>query len=555
MNNKIKSDKISDIKTRHVILSLIVIITVGFIFRFYYLPHGLPVIADGLDYFAYSYQMAQNGNFPKDWALSNNGWSSFLSLFFSIINANTFIENILIQRILSISISVLTAIPLFFLCNRFFNKTFSLVGVALFIFEPRIMINSTLGLIEPLYILVFVLILFLFLNNNKSIYFSFLLAGIFAILRWEGLLLIFGMIILFIIKNKFQQKNLLRLSICIMLILLIVVPISYINIENTGKDGLITPLLTFGPGYIALWMTDDDNCPDGQIMQPVSVANNSDEKGMDCYPIDEYVKNDDSENIFYVLIKNGLTNTIKFFGWSLIPNFIIFFPIGLILLIKNGLIKNWNSDKTIILIFSISILLPAIYAYTRNFDDMKYLYITFPIISIISLVFINRFLNKNSKNKLFSLLIIIGIILISLIFLEQQFTQNNEIERERYEISKFIAKNTEGVNYSSFTKYLKAAELELGWPNIPNPDVSGHVSLKIKKFSFDSNSTLVEFIKENKKKGLTHIITEDMPDNSIFVNVYNNHEQYPFLEKIYDSTENELISKVRIFKINYDILS
>ena len=141
---------------------------------------------------------------------------------------------------------------------------------------------------------------------------------------------------------------------------------------------------------------------------------------------DEYVKNDDSENIFYVLIKNGLTNTIKFFGWALIPNFIIFFPIGLILLIKNGLIKNWNSDKTIILIFSISILLPAIYAYTRNFDDLKYLYITFPIISIISLVFINRFLNKNSKNKLFSLLIIIGIILISLIFLEQQSTQNNE---------------------------------------------------------------------------------------------------------------------------------
>ena len=56
-----------------------------------HLPHGLPVIADGLDYFAYAYQMAQNGNFPKDWALSNNGWSSFLSLFFSIINANTFI--------------------------------------------------------------------------------------------------------------------------------------------------------------------------------------------------------------------------------------------------------------------------------------------------------------------------------------------------------------------------------------------------------------------------------------------------------------------------------
>jgi len=554
MKNKF-TEKINDIKTSYLIFSLIAIVTVGFIIRFYYLPQGIPVIADGLDYFSYAHQMAQNGNFPKDWALSNNGWPSFLSIFFSIIDANTFTENILIQRILSISISVSTTLPLFFLCNRFFNKTLSLVGTALFIFEPRIILNSTLGLIEPLYILVLILILLFFLKNgNRTLYLSFLLAGIFAILRWEGLLLIFGMIVIFFTKNKHERKNILKLSIGIILFLIVVIPMSYINLENTGTDGLITPLLVYGPGYISSWMIEDSKCPDGQAMQPISIANSSDEEGMDCYPIDEYIESDNTKNTFLLLVQNGVENTTKFFGWALIPNFILFFPIAIIILIKNGLIKNWNSDKTIILAFGIILLLPAIYAYTRNFYDMRYLYIIFPIFSMISLVFINRFLDKNSKKQLFSLLIIIGIILISIIFVEQKLVNDYELEKERYEISKFIAKNTNGVNYSSFTQYLKAAELEIGWPKIPEPDVSGHVSSKIKKFSLNDYPTLIEFIKENKEKGLTHIITEDMPDREILLDVYNNPEKYPFLEKIYDGMENELVSKVRIFKINYDAL-
>ncbi len=523
MKNKF-TEKTNDIKTSYLIFSLIVIVTVGFIIRLYYLPHGVPIIGDGLDYFSYAYQIAQTGNFPKDWALSNNGWPSFLSLFLSIIDADTFYENISIQRILSISISVLTTIPLFFLCNRFFNRTFSLIGVSIFIFEPRIILNSTIGVIEPLYILVLVLILYFFLKNDKTIYLSFILAGIFAILRWEGILLIFGMVGLYLIKNRNERKILLKLFLGIGLFLIIVIPMSYVNMVNTGSDGLLTPFLTYGPGYIK------------------------------DYQDDEFLTYTDSENILIYLISNGLENTLKFSGWALIPNFIIFLPISFVLLIKNNIFTRWNSQKTTILIFSIILLLPAIYAFTRNFNDMRYLYILFPIFSMFSLIFISKILDKNSQKKLISLLIILGIISISIIFLEQRLIDNYELEEERYEISKFIAENTDGINYSSFTKYLKAAELEIAWPEIPTPDESGHLSLTTKKFAFDESSTLIEFIKENKENGLTHIITEDMTDRKIFLDVYNNPEKYPFLEKIYDGVENELLSKVKIFKINYEYL-
>ena len=122
MVNEIKNQinrNSKDLTIFHVSLSLGIIMIIGFIIRFYYLQDGIPLIADGLDYFTYAYKMAEIGNFPKDWALSNNGWPAFVSIILSIINADTFLENTIIQRLSSMTISVLTAIPIFFLCNRF----------------------------------------------------------------------------------------------------------------------------------------------------------------------------------------------------------------------------------------------------------------------------------------------------------------------------------------------------------------------------------------------------------------------------------------------------
>lgn len=548
MGNEIKN-KINrnnkDLTISHVSISLGIIMIIGFVIRFHYLQDEIPLIADGLDYFTYAYKMAEIGNFPKDWALSNNGWPAFVSIILSTINADTFLENTFIQRLTSMTFSLLTAIPIFFLCNRFFNRTFSLIGVSIFIFEPRIILNSTMGLTEPIYIFLLTLILVFSLRDSKnSIYISFFLTGVFAILRWEGLLLIFGLIILFIIKNR--KKNYKKLFFGIILFLIVIIPMSYINLDNTGKDGLFSPLLMYGPGYIAFWM-EDDECPDGEKMQPT-------EEGIDCYPIDEFVKPKSSDNVFTLLLKNGIENSSKFFGWALIPSFIIFFPISIFLLIKNGLRKNWSSEKTTILIFSIILLIPAFYAFSRNFNDMRYLYVIFPILSVISLVFIKQILDKYDQKKIICIAIIFGLVIISVVFLEERITTNSQIENERYEVSKFLVKNTNGVNLSSFTKYFKAAEIENDWPNIPPPNVAGHMPLQTKKFVINENLTLEEFLKQNQEEGLTHLVVENMEDSKIFPEIYKNSKNYPFLEKIYDGKDNELISKVKIFRINYDIL-
>jgi len=162
-------------------------------------------------------------------------------------------------------------------------------------------------------------------------------------------------------------------------------------------------------------------------------------------------------------------------------------------------------------------------------------------------------LKQIKHEKLISSLIIASILVISIIYLEIYVQDDYKLEKERYEISKFLVENTNGVNWSSHTKYFKAAKIENDWPSIPPPNDSGHIFLKMKKFGYDEFSTLIDFIKKNEEKGLTHLTVEDMQDWQTFPDLYNNSEEYPFLEQIYDSKKNQLISKVKIFRINYEV--
>jgi asparagine N-glycosylation enzyme membrane subunit Stt3 len=90
-----------------------------------------------------------------------------------------------LQRYLTIIISVLTIIPLYLLCAKFFGKYFSLLGTGLFAFQPRIIENSLLGGNEPLFLFLGICTLMLFLSKNiRMVYASFVVAGLFALVRY-----------------------------------------------------------------------------------------------------------------------------------------------------------------------------------------------------------------------------------------------------------------------------------------------------------------------------------------------------------------------------------
>ncbi|MBM2820050.1 MAG: hypothetical protein HW410_1732, partial [Nitrosarchaeum sp.] len=73
-----------------------------------------------------------------------------------------------LQRILSVVISSLTAIPIYFLCRKFFDERLALLGSLIFVFEPRIIQNSTFGITDPLYILLIVIGMVFILSSGYN---------------------------------------------------------------------------------------------------------------------------------------------------------------------------------------------------------------------------------------------------------------------------------------------------------------------------------------------------------------------------------------------------
>ena len=60
---------------------------VGAVIRFYYFPYDVPLTLDALSYFWYAIDISVLGQFPNNYNFPNNGWPSFLSIFFSLYNS------------------------------------------------------------------------------------------------------------------------------------------------------------------------------------------------------------------------------------------------------------------------------------------------------------------------------------------------------------------------------------------------------------------------------------------------------------------------------------
>ena len=157
-----QKNKYSNIEKKS-ILFLSIICLIALIIRFYYVPYGLPITLDGFGgYFWYALDISILRDFPN-YSPSQSGWGEFLSLFFMNFHSDNLIDFMNLQRTISVILSGITVFPVYFICKKFFNNYYSLIGALIFAFDPRIILNSTLGIAEPLYILAISLgILFFF---------------------------------------------------------------------------------------------------------------------------------------------------------------------------------------------------------------------------------------------------------------------------------------------------------------------------------------------------------------------------------------------------------
>ena len=512
----------SRIFSRNAVICLGIIGLAGFLIRFFYFPEGIPITLDGALYFWYANDLSVGGTFPYNYEIPNNGWPTFLSIFFHSFNSENFLDYMELQRYVTILISVTTIIPIFILCRKFCGSVLSLFGALLFVFQPRIIENSLTGLSEPLFILLGLSCLVLFLQNDlKFKYMAFGFLALACLVRAEAIVLFLPLSAFFILKNRREKTIVAKYLIAISIFAIILLPMLFVRMETIGYDGILSH---------------------------------------SAHAVEVY-----SSGTVLVHPNEAVFTFIKSTALASFPIFFALLPLGII-----GFFRNRSFDKYVVLFFLVFMSLPIIYVSVREIMEPRYFLPLFPILTLFSVYTVKEITRKFNKTKLITIMFVIGILLSSIVYLDYNKIDYDH-EREAYHIGLEVNKKTSVINdYHPEIRYVhnKIDDVSnLGTFPILNSEIEKKVNTVrtydratcLEEKALETGcieytyASLNEFIDYGKTKGLTHIITDENENRLEFLkNVFKNEEKFPYLTKIYDSSEHGYEYHLKIFRIDYE---
>ncbi|MDC0168831.1 glycosyltransferase family 39 protein [Candidatus Nitrosopelagicus sp.] len=518
-----------------------IILTVGLIIRVYFLPFDVPLFNDAQGYFWYAIDSSILNSIPVEYPTLNNGWPLLLSIIFQVTDSNNFLDFQNLQRISSMIISLATFFPVYFLCSKFFKKSYSLIGASLFILEPRLIINSLNGTPEAFYILLVALSIAAFLSNDsKKQYLSFAILGVLSLVRFEGFLILLPLTVLFFVRYRQNKKYYLRYLICIAIFVAILLPNVYL--DNKSNENV-------------------------QIIEHISAGPSFYQKSID--------ENNSSSINF---LQNGISKTTMYFGWIVIPTFIIFLPAGIFFIFT-----KLEINKITIISIIIMILIPAFYAYSRDFSETKYLFALYPFLCLISCYSLKIFIEKFKRKNLVFVVIITAVIIGSVAYVEWK-SLDNEHYQETFEILSEIKQmdvkiNTDFGTCKNGCEFLyfhwlringeeefpilkkDLPKINIGWleQNIieEGKELRERNSMYSEKMGITNINDYIFFLEKQKITHLlidyenkSHDITNDLRIE--FRNIFDDEKKFSYLDKEYDSVENGYNYHLKLFKIDYD---
>jgi len=345
----------------------------------------------------------------------------------------------------------------------------------------------------------------------------------------------------FFIRFRKQKKDLLKYGVCISIFILVLIPMAYLRNDTMGQDGFVSHIAA-GPIYYQ-----------AAIQENISTL----------------------ADFLYL----GSINLIKYLGWAQIPSFIIFVPLGIIFIFK-----RLDYKKITIILSILIMLIPAFYGYSREFQELKYLYVLYPIFCILACFTFKIFLEKFHRKNLIFCMIIGGIILSSVIFVEWK-SIDNEHFRETYQIlidvgQKEMKINKEFGKYGQEILFFQWAKVqddekfpilkkELPSSKITYIPLSDWCSLPDKTkircaFIAHFSDNLRDYLQISEEKEITHLVLDEYNNapgkyrikhelGLALLDIFNQENKYPFLTKEYDSKENGFNYHIKIFKIDYDL--
>ena len=503
--------------TDNPVISLFIIGVIALGTRLLFFEPEIPIRQDANAYFWYAMDMSILNYFPIS-AHANDGWPMVLSGVFSIFNFNTYLDYTILQRITTILISVVTIIPVYYLCRKFFQPSYALVGTALFVFEPHIIQNSLLGLTEPLYIILGISSFSLFLSENKKLmYCSFGIIAFTTLVRAEGIILFGILVILFFIFNKRDKKTIGKFFIALSIFIIIFGSMTAIK-SYVNDDGLeSTAAVNIGRWAKTSVTSHEDGISMGGVV-------------------------------------SGIETLSKRIAQSMIPYFALFIPFGLVLVLRN---KNKNK---FLIIISLAIYLITLVRMLSVVSDLRLMLILYPLFAILSLYTIQHLTQKLELRKIFLVLIVSACLVLSIYFLYSN--NNSEYEKEAIVFASYMVDNVKVSNNfypeSGFV-YGAWVSSNLEFPSLSysvkynGPELLDYVENSYDYLEKEAKS-VEEYIILSKEQELSHLVVDGSDKRAAYFNdLFYNEEKYPYLVKEFDSVEHGYKQyQVKVFKINYN---
>ena len=532
---------------KNIILYLVLIITLGLGLRLYYFPYDVPIVTDGFYSFVYAVKTVFDSSLPVGYTTTNTGWSNFLSLFFVFSDTSDPLHLMDMQRTLSIILSTITIIPAFFIFRRFADIRWALFGSFLLAVEPRLLLISLEGINYSLFFFLFVLTITFFLKKtNFWLFLSFVCIACSTLVRSEGLLLVIPLSIMYFIRFR-DKKSILRFLGMIFVFAIIILSVGILRIQATenicnesffgvtcGQDGFSSHFFG-GSSLLQEYILSDERIP------------------ADRYIGDDFLReayNKPGGNDVVQAANESFSRLAKFLGLALIPYFGFFVLFNVISRIKNWKNFGLNFDSKVILSCIGIILLPALFAYVRGIDEIRYVLVALPLFCIISISWNKSISEKISKNWGVIIILMILVLTLSIIFIE--FEKRDSIhDRESSLVSQKIVELTNITNNFHQSGYVKTSVLISSWPVLPEAGQNGKPIHVFQKMPTNNYHDLEEFIADSKKFDLRYLVIDK--DDKLFDDFRKNPAGYPYLNKIFDSNDFDFENHFMIYEINYKL--
>ena len=191
------------------------------------------------------------------------------------------------------------------------------------------------------------------------------------------------------------------------------------------------------------------------------------------------------------------------------------------------------------------LVIPALYAYSRGFEEIRYALFVLPVLIIAALFLVEKLNNYIKQDGLIVISLIVLIIISSVIYLDFRAI-DSEYEKEVVDVARFVSNLPGKINdYGPESYYVEIIDLERKSFPILSTDIDFQ-----KKVVNVSGSSIEEIVKNFQNKQVAYIgITEKNSfSNTLLEEIYA--EKNSDFKKIYDSNDIHKKFKIKIFQID-----